>query len=127
MHTEGQTVQTLIRPNFSGLYVQKLCVIRVIFLAHLNSHARASVHSPTFSDIFFSEITWSIKAKFRVELPWEGGTKVYINGQGHMTKMAAPYPYMVKTFRNLLQNQKSFDLETLHAALGNQALQSLYK
>ena len=30
-----------------------------------------------------------IKAKFYVEPPWEGGTKVYINGPGHMTKMAA--------------------------------------
>ena len=26
---------------------------------------------------------------FYVEHPWEGGIKVYINGQGHMTKMAA--------------------------------------
>ena len=24
-----------------------------------------------------------------MEHPWEGGMKVYINGQGHMTKMAA--------------------------------------
>ena len=24
-----------------------------------------------------------------MEHPWEGGKKVYINGQGHMTKMAA--------------------------------------
>ena len=24
-----------------------------------------------------------------VATPWEGGTKVYINGPGHMTKMAA--------------------------------------
>ena len=24
-----------------------------------------------------------------MEHPWEGGRKVYINGQGHMTKMAA--------------------------------------
>ena len=32
---------------------------------------------------------WPIKAKFYVEPPWEGGTKVYINGPGHMTKMAA--------------------------------------
>ena len=29
------------------------------------------------------------KAKFHVEPPWEGGTKVYINDPGHMTKMAA--------------------------------------
>ena len=32
---------------------------------------------------------WAIKAKFDVEPPWEGGTKVCINGPGHMTKMAA--------------------------------------
>ena len=39
-----------------------------------------------------------------------------------------PCPYMVKTFKNLLlQNQKSYDLETWHVALGTQALQNLYK
>ena len=30
-----------------------------------------------------------IKAKLHVEHPWEGGMKYHINGQGHMTKMAA--------------------------------------
>ena len=40
-------------------------------------------------NIFFSETALPIKAKFYVEPPWEGGTKVYINGPGHMTKMAA--------------------------------------
>ena len=43
----------------------------------------------TISNIFSSETAWPIKAKFYVEPPWEGGTKVYINGPGHMTKMAA--------------------------------------
>ena len=43
------------------------------------------------------------------EPQWEGGTKVYINGIGHMTKMVPglsiaktfknPCPYMVKTFK----------------------------
>ena len=33
--------------------------------------------------------TWLIKAKFYVAPPLEGGTKVCINGPGHMTKMAA--------------------------------------
>ena len=38
------------------------------------------------------------------------------------------FPYMVKTFKNLLlQNQKSYDLETWHVALGTQVLQRLYK
>ena len=50
------------------------------------------------------------QAHIYVEPPWEGGMKAYINGAGHMTKMAA-CPYMVKTLKNLLQNQKSFDLE----------------
>ena len=40
-------------------------------------------------NIFSSETAWPIKAKFYVEPPWEGGTKVYINGPGHMTKVAA--------------------------------------
>ena len=37
----------------------------------------------------FSETALPIKVKFYVEPPWEGGTKVYIKGPGHMTKMAA--------------------------------------
>ena len=40
-------------------------------------------------NIFSSETALPVKAKFYVEPPWEGGTKVYINGPGHMTKMAA--------------------------------------
>ena len=43
----------------------------------------------TFSNVFSSETAWPIRAKFYVEPPWEGVTKVYINGPGHMTKMAA--------------------------------------
>ena len=49
----------------------------------------SSVRPSTFSNIFSSETTWPIKAKIYVEPPWEGGTKVCINGPGHMTKMAA--------------------------------------
>ena len=52
----------------------------------------------TFSIIFSSETAWPIKAKFYVEPPWEGGTKVYINGPGHMTKMAA-MPIYGKNFK----------------------------
>ena len=37
-----------------------------------------------------------------MEHPWEGGKKVYINGQGHMTKMAAMAINRKKTFKNLL-------------------------
>ena len=49
----------------------------------------SSVRPFTFSNVFSSENAGPIKAKFYVEPPWEGGTKVCINGQGHMTKMAA--------------------------------------
>ena len=40
-------------------------------------------------NIFSSETALPIKAKFYVVPPWEGGTKICINGPGHMTKMAA--------------------------------------
>ena len=32
----------------------------------------------TISNCFSSETAWPVKAKFYVEPPWEGGTKVYI-------------------------------------------------
>ena len=52
--------------------------------------ASVGVRRPfTFSNVFSSETAWPIKAKFYVEPHWEGGKKVYINGPGHMTKMAA--------------------------------------
>ena len=47
--------------------------------------------------------------------------KVYINGPGHMTKMAA----RSKIFKNLLlQNQKAYDFEIWLEASGNGALQN---
>ena len=50
-------------------------------------HRRRRRCCQPFSNI--SETAWPIKAKFYVEPPLEGGTKVYINGPGHLTKMAA--------------------------------------
>ena len=44
---------------------------------------------PQCSNIFFSETSWPIKAKFYVEPPWVGGTKFCSRHVGHMTKMAA--------------------------------------
>ena len=77
-------------------------VVRKPFLAHLSRRLTGEligypwirrpsvvVRPSTFSNIFSSETAWPIKAKFYVEPPWEGGTKVYINGPGHITKMAA--------------------------------------
>ena len=49
--------------------------------------------------------TWPIKARFYVEPPWEGRKKVYINGLGHMTKLAATPVYGKKL-------QKSFPMIT---------------
>ena len=49
---------------------------------------RPSVRSQC-SNIFFSETTWLIKAKFYVEPPWVGGTIFCSRHLGHMTKMAA--------------------------------------
>ena len=55
---------------------------------------------PPFLKVFSSETSWPIKAKFHVEPPWEGETEVYIDGPGHMTKMATT------PIKNLfLQNQ----------------------
>ena len=78
-----------------------ITIIFIFFLAHLSRSLtgeligypwirRPSVRPFTFSNVFSSSVTaWPIKTKFYVEPPWEGGTKVYINGPGHMTKMAA--------------------------------------
>ena len=45
--------------------------------------------SSTVSNIFFSETACRTKAKFYVEPPWVGGTKVCSRHLDHMTKMAA--------------------------------------
>ena len=49
--------------------------------------------------------------------------KVCINGQGHMTKVAA----MAINSKNLFQNQKAYDFETWHEASRSGGLQNLYK
>ena len=56
--------------------------------------------------------------------PWEGGKKVYINVQGHMTKMAAMAINRKKPLKNLLlQNQKANDFENWCEASVTGALQ----
>ena len=52
-----------------------------------------------FSNFFSLETARSIEAKFHVVPPWDGGTKVYSNGPGHMTKMAA-MPIYGKSIKN---------------------------
>ena len=52
-------------------------------------------------------IMWNLLGK--------GERKLFINGHSHMTKMAAMPIYGKKNFKNiLLQNRKSYDLETRH-------------
>ena len=46
---------------------------------------------------------FKVKAKLHVGHPKEVGTKVYINGQGHVTKMT------VNSKTLLLRNQKAYD------------------
>ena len=53
------------------------------------SYSGVSCRRQQCLNIFSSETALPIKAKIYVEPPWEGGTNVYINGQGHMTKMTA--------------------------------------
>ena len=48
-----------------------------------------SVCRPHSLNIFSSETTGHIEAKFHMESPWDEGTKVCSNGPDHMTKMAA--------------------------------------
>ena len=52
-----------------------------------------SVCRPHSLNIFSSETTGPIEAKFHVGSPWDGGTKVCSNDPGHMTKMAAMLIY----------------------------------
>ena len=47
----------------------------------------------------FSETAGPIEARFHVEPPWDGGTKVCSRGPGHMTKMAAMPIYGKKNFQ----------------------------
>ena len=58
-------------------------------MPNLYSIGRPLSPMSTFSNIFSSETTGPIEAKFHVEPPWDGGMKVCSNGPGHMTKMAA--------------------------------------
>ena len=80
-----------------------------------------------FSNIFCSETTGPIEAKFHMEPPWDGGTKVCSNDPGHMTKMAAMPIYGKNLKKILLLNQMTDDLETWYAASGARVLPNLFK
>ena len=62
-----------------------------------------------------------------MEPPWDGGTKVYSNGPGYITKMAAMPIYGKNLKQSFLRNQKADDLESWYAASGVRVLPSLFK
>ena len=88
----------------------------------------SSVRPSTFSNLFSSETTGPIELKFHMKIPWDGVPKVYSNGPGHMTKMAAMPIYGKKPFKNLLlQNQRANDNGTWYVAFVMWGLPSLFK
>ena len=77
----------------------------------------------TYLNFISLETAGPIKTKFHVD----GGTKVYTNGQGHMTDMAAMSLYF-KNLKNILVcNQKADDLQCWYAASSTQVLTNLIK
>ena len=93
-----------------------------------SSVVRPSIVRPsTFSNIFSSETAWPIKAKFYVEPPGEGGTKVCINGPGHMTKMAAMPIYGKNLKKSSSPEPAGRFPKTWYVASGTPAHHSLYK
>ena len=74
-----------------------------------------------------STVPNAMKVKFYLEPLLEEEKKVSLNFQGHMAKMAAMPIYGKNVKKNLLKNQKSYDLDTWHAACGTKASQNLNK
>ena len=74
-------------------------------------HLHPSVCRPHTLKIF-SKTTGPIEAKFHMESPWDGGTKIYSKGPDHMTKVAAMPIYGKNPKKSLLRNQKANYLET---------------
>ena len=60
-----------------------------------------------------------IEAKFHMEPPWDSGMKVYSNGLGHMTKMAAMpiYGQHLKIFFSGTNRPMTLKVEMLHWVL----------
>ena len=67
------------------------------------------------------KVSEALKVKFHMESPWDGGTKVCLNGPGHMTKMAATPTY------DKSQNQKADDIESWYVASGARVLSILFE
>ena len=118
------------------------CLVWATLLAHLSQRLigeligypwsgvrRLSVvcRPSTISNVFSSETTWAIEHKFYVQTPWQGGKKVYINGPGHMTKMAAMPIYSKNLYKSSSQEPAGRFLQNLVCLSGTPAHHSLYK
>ena len=82
-----------------------------------------SARRPHCSNIFSSETTGPIEAKFHMEPPWVGGTKDCSGDLGHMTMMTNTPK---NPFKNLW-NQRANDLGAWYAASGTWVQQILFK
>ena len=51
----------------------------------------------TFSNFFYLETVRPIEAKFHVDPPWNGGTKVCSNGPSHMSNMTIMPYFMARS------------------------------
>ena len=80
-----------------------------------------------FSNFFFLENARPNEAKFLVKPPWDGGTKVCLNGPGHMATMAAMAIYGKNLKKSSSLEPKADDLESLYAASGTRVVPSLFK
>ena len=79
-----------------------------------------AIHIQRFQTSFFLETAGQIEAKFHVESPWDGETKIYSNGPGHMTKMAAMPIYgnnLTKTFFSGTKRPMTMKLGMQHRVL----------
>ena len=90
MYQQGCIVER-ISYQLSLFFLAQLSLIgELIVYPWSGVRRRPSVRpSSACSNIFFSETTWLIKAKFYVEPHWVGGMKFCSRHLGHMTKMAA--------------------------------------
>ena len=112
--------------HLSQTLIGELIVYQCSGVRHLPSPV---VRRPsTFSNIFFSKTACPIKAKFYVEPPRVGGTKVCLRHLGHMTKMAAMPIYGKNPSKNILLHNRQDDFhETWYVASGTPVHHSLFK
>ena len=91
------------------------CAYRILLVRRPASPVR---HSQC-SKIFFSKTAWPIKAKFYVEPPWVGETKVCPRHVGHMTEMAATPIYGKTLQKSSSPEPESRFLRNLVCSIGD--------